>query len=311
VSAPCCLVAAAGSFFGLFGQPYPAHHTRCILGLPLPRETVKWRQIPSSGLQSLFDTSLLVVSCFLFKQDSSLMPDFSDTPPSLHFSPSSSDHDHLSTRESTPVGTPVSSLATNSRKPERDRDLYFSWRRKAAGGSGASAHHPLESTESDDLVPFPLFPSSPPERTMDLDLSPRAAATSPSGQQASNLTSALQRAGEPLGFESTNNWGAAPSAVLRANAARKESFGANMAQWGNGSKPIMMTGSNREKPRRESLAGSLVGGMSWGGVSVGSWIRDEYASSFPFPKQLASYQAIWDGSCLQRYNWLRQISGLI
>jgi len=27
--------------------------------------------------------------------------------------------------------------------------------------------------------------------------------------------------------------------------------------------------------RRESLAGSLVGGMSWGGVSVGSWIRDE------------------------------------
>lgn len=29
------------------------------------------------------------------------------------------------------------------------------------------------------------------------------------------------------------------------------------------------------RPRRESLAGSLVGGMSWGGVSVGSWIRDE------------------------------------
>lgn len=36
-----------------------------------------------------------------------------------------------------------------------------------------------------------------------------------------------------------------------------------------------MVGSNRDKPRRESLAGSLVGGMSWGGVSVGSWIRDE------------------------------------
>ena len=35
---------------------------------------------------------------------------------------------------------------------------------------------------------------------------------------------------------------------------------------------------NREHPRRESLAGSLVGGMSWGGVSVGSWIRDEYVS---------------------------------
>lgn len=39
-------------------------------------------------------------------------------------------------------------------------------------------------------------------------------------------------------------------------------------------------GSNREKPRRESLAGSLVGGMSWGGVSVGSWIRDEFVLPF-------------------------------
>lgn len=37
-----------------------------------------------------------------------------------------------------------------------------------------------------------------------------------------------------------------------------------------------MAGSNRNQQRRESLAGSLVGGMSWGGVSVGSWIRDEY-----------------------------------
>jgi transcription factor SFP1 len=36
-----------------------------------------------------------------------------------------------------------------------------------------------------------------------------------------------------------------------------------------------MSGSARDKGRRESLAGSLVGGMSWGGVSVGSWIRDE------------------------------------
>jgi len=31
---------------------------------------------------------------------------------------------------------------------------------------------------------------------------------------------------------------------------------------------------SEQRPRRESLA-SLVGGMSWGGVSVGSWIRDE------------------------------------
>ena len=46
-------------------------------------------------------------------------------------------------------------------------------------------------------------------------------------------------------------------------------------QWGSEARPIAMSNSNREKPRRESIAGSLVGGMSWGGVSVGSWIRDE------------------------------------
>lgn len=42
-------------------------------------------------------------------------------------------------------------------------------------------------------------------------------------------------------------------------------------------KPISMNNSRNLDPRqrRESLAGSLVGGMSWGGVSVGSWIRDE------------------------------------
>lgn len=33
-----------------------------------------------------------------------------------------------------------------------------------------------------------------------------------------------------------------------------------------------MTGKNR----RESVTGSFVGGMSWGGISVGSWLQDEF-----------------------------------
>lgn len=40
-----------------------------------------------------------------------------------------------------------------------------------------------------------------------------------------------------------------------------------------------MNSANRERPRRESLAGSMVTGMSWGGTSVSSWIRDEYGVS--------------------------------
>lgn len=210
------------------------------------------------------------------------MPEFSETPPPLHFSPTPSDHDRTSTRESTPIGTPLGFATTSSsRKHERDRDLYFSWHRKTTGKDAlrSDSTAPVVGGSDDDST-FPLFPSSPPERAMDnsapLDISPRPANVSPSGQQASNLTSALQRAGGPVGFDSNANWNAASSTILKANAARKDSIGASMAQWGNGSKPIMMTGSNRNQQRRESLAGSLVGGMSWGGVSVGSWIRDEY-----------------------------------
>lgn len=51
-----------------------------------------------------------------------------------------------------------------------------------------------------------------------------------------------------------------------------------------GPKPISMN-TNRDqsgRARRESLAGSLMQGLSWGGSAVGSYVRDEYVSSLFF-----------------------------
>lgn len=215
------------------------------------------------------------------------MSDASETtPPSLHYSPSISDLDHASsTGASTPSSIPVgfSTTSSFSRKPPSRGKDPISWARKPADRALYLGSTTLVETDDDTIQPFPLFLSSPADpytmsgQSMPFDIAARQTSVSPPGQQASNLTSALQKAASndrPGSF--SNPAATSASAVYKAAAARKDSMGASMAQWGNGTKPISVMGSNREKPRRESLAGSLVGGMSWGGVSVGSWIRDEF-----------------------------------
>ncbi|KAH8698872.1 putative C2H2 transcription factor [Talaromyces proteolyticus] len=210
------------------------------------------------------------------------MSDASDTttPPSLHYSPSISDLDPPSTGASTPIRTPVGFGVTSfARKPSSRGKDSFSWTQKPADPGNQTVYLDSAVIDDDALSTFPLFPSSPAQfHTMSgpFDLSARQTSVSPPGQQASNLTSALQKAANNDRPGSISNPTASnASAVYKAAAARKDSLGASMAQWGNGTKPISVMGSNREKPRRESLAGSLVGGMSWGGISVGSWIRDD------------------------------------
>lgn len=61
----------------------------------------------------------------------------------------------------------------------------------------------------------------------------------------------------------------------RAEPQPIHDLGNDTTRFESGARPISMKGKNNEKTRRESLAQSLGTGMSWGGISVGSWIRDE------------------------------------
>jgi transcription factor SFP1 len=129
--------------------------------------------------------------------------------------------------------------------------------------STESLQPPTPQDHNNDIDRFTMPTTSP----IDIATPTRNASSSPSsqGKKVPNFhdTDSRTSAMMSTGFDSSMGRG------------RQDSFG--------GAKPISMNNPNRNadgRPRRESLAGSLVGGMSWGGVSVGSWIRDEYVYHF-------------------------------
>ncbi|PVI06651.1 hypothetical protein DM02DRAFT_638420 [Periconia macrospinosa] len=117
---------------------------------------------------------------------------------------------------------------------------------------------------------------------IDIATSPRFGSNSPQNQ-TSNLTSALREAAASR--DNSNNTTpsntanlpppAAPDAHQRPSlSAHRDSLsnGLGGSFYGSGARPISM----KDRPRRESNnMGSLHNGLSWGGVSVGSWIRDD------------------------------------
>lgn len=209
---------------------------------------------------------------------------YSESPPSLHHSPATSDQALPTSRGSTPL-TPVGFAPATSRRPEKDRakEGLLPWfRRPIDVGTPTTSLYidsPLLEPDFDDHS-FPLFGTSPPVRSMvataaPIDIDTRPASTSPRGPQSSTLTSALQQRNaireprQPPGHTEARTDG--------QEAGRSVNVGEVPSAWPNGAKPISMrTGEKGERVRRESVAQSLTGAMSWGGISVGSWIRDEY-----------------------------------
>jgi transcription factor SFP1 len=116
---------------------------------------------------------------------------------------------------------------------------------------------------------------------IDIQTPPRYGSNSPQNQ-TSNLTSALREAEANRDFSQTPNQldpnGHGNGFQFRdgrPSMSERHSSISNMlgtSFYGSGARPISM----RDRGRRESTnMGSFNGGMSWGGVSVGSWIRDE------------------------------------
>jgi transcription factor SFP1 len=228
-------------------------------------------------------------------QESSQTP-----PPPLYYSPTVSDRGRDSTSENTPVHTPTTGEApwpTPFGPPKREKDLYFSWHRKPSGAKhqsnpllGSDWHFTPDSEEllfeDDGDSAFPLFPDSPPRLDsfkmassalpIDISLPPRLNSQSPRNQ-TSNLTFALQEAaatGQHASEIPNSGQLVAPESGRLSVSGRHDSisnaFGTSY--YGSGARPI----SVKERQRRESnTGGSFMGGMSWGGISVGSWVRDE------------------------------------
>ncbi|KAL1624642.1 Transcriptional regulator of ribosomal biogenesis proteins [Neofusicoccum ribis] len=226
----------------------------------------------------------------------------SHTPPPLSHSPNSltTDRDRESTVDPTPVTTPVFRHPEPAvGRPKKERDLYFSWHRSA--DAATDRPHDADQLEFDgDILfddagdcPLLLFPASPPASGVEQQAYPHRHASQRAAQMAAldgpvDISTVRQNSTSPRNQTSTLSaalQGAAAQPIATPTSAprsgnegrlsvggRQDSISHVGSYYGTGARPISM----KDRPRRESTtAGSLLNGMSWGGVSVGSWIRDD------------------------------------
>ncbi|KAF2839257.1 hypothetical protein M501DRAFT_1016338 [Patellaria atrata CBS 101060] len=222
----------------------------------------------------------------------------SESPPSLYHSPVERQG------QESPVDTDTSPATTAAASPlfgspKKEKPLYFSWHRKL--------HHYnyTELPDSDlsflDSGDFDLFSKyTPPSLAMatqsaspiDITTPQRYNSASPRNQ-TSNLTSALQEAGATVQQQAAININSRTPADGRPSLGGRHDSISNQnpsSYYGSGARPITM----KERPRRESSTGSVMGGMSWGGLSMGSWVANEVIMGGSSPHafhQSSSYQS--------------------
>lgn len=158
---------------------------------------------------------------------------------------------------------------------------WFKPHDKAATPTSIGAHDSLEGSPltSSTSTPDPDSLDDPPSTPRDNDrftmpiTSPIDIAT-PTRNSSSSPSSQGKKTTTAANFHETDS----RTSAMMSGTAFDSSMGRSRQDSFAGAKPISMNNPNRNvdsRPRRESLASSLVQGMSWGGISVGSWIRDE------------------------------------
>lgn len=201
------------------------------------------------------------------------MLDLRISPPPLLSSTSVSDQESSSSRDSTP-DTPITAS-----RPSPGKHSALPWFQRQPCASRTTTSLCLESSLTDlsfDDENFPLFGAPSTDQSMATFAPPdgnnitiRQTSTSPRGNQPSGLTAALKQE------QSHDSGRLSVPAMETFRPMAMPSEPSDMSRFENGARPISMKGRAMDKNRRESLAQSLGMGMSWGGASVGSFIRDE------------------------------------
>lgn len=215
---------------------------------------------------------------------------FTSTPPPL--AASSGQRSPSVESVSTPTfatGLPFPSHSSNTLKRARENEPFFHWHKNAAEG-----HASVDDFTSDDLLfphddddedeLLPLFPTATPLPHISISAMPtaspaidigtsRQSSSSPRTQQSA-LTSQIRQSNSQERADSSMGAPALPDNNGLDVRNRQES----VSMLGTTPYGARQIPSGARLDRRESqynMSNSLIGGMSWGGISMGSFIRDE------------------------------------